>query len=101
MKKFVLATAAFVAALVLAAGRPARADIVVGFQPPPDLGGSIFPYLFCAMTCEGAGGFQQAYAATDFSGPITITGLEFFNYALLGLPYPFRLSTSMVTSPSV
>jgi hypothetical protein len=85
MKKFVLATAAFVAALVLAAG-PARADIVIGFQPPPDLGGSIFPYLFCAMTCEGAGGFQQAYAATDFSGPITITGLVFYNYDILGLP---------------
>jgi len=52
---------------------PAFADVTVGL--PPDSGtGNCFPF-----GCAYAGEYQQVYSHTQFSGPITITALEFFN----------------------
>jgi hypothetical protein len=52
---------------------PALADTVVGL--PPDSGtGNCFPYG-CAYNAE----YQQVYTHSSFSGPITITNLEFYN----------------------
>jgi hypothetical protein len=63
-------------ALVLAlciAALPALADTVVGL--PPDSGtGNCFPFG-CAYTTN----YQQVYTSSVFSGPITITNLEFYN----------------------
>jgi hypothetical protein len=53
---------------------PAFADVIVGL--PADTGtGNCFPFG-CAYP---NGEYQQVYNAGQFSGPITITGLEFFN----------------------
>jgi hypothetical protein len=52
---------------------PAMADVVVG--NPPNFGlGNCFPWG-CAYNAE----YQQVYASSDFSAPITITNLEFYN----------------------
>src|SRR5262249_6887744 len=59
--------------LVLRMGASADADVIVG---APGNAGNLFPFVSYngGMTSE----YQQAYAAADFSGPITITGLSFF-----------------------
>jgi len=59
--------------LVLRMGASANADVIVG---APGNAANLFPFVFYngGMTSE----YQQAYAAADFSGPITITGLSFF-----------------------
>lgn len=51
----------------------ALADTVVGLPADPG-GGNCFPFG-CAYNAE----YQQVYTSSAFSGPITITGLEFFN----------------------
>ena len=51
---------------------PAFADQVIGFPADPGTG-SFFPFGFYN------GEYQQVYTAGAFSGPITITKLEFFN----------------------
>ncbi len=52
---------------------PALADVVVG--NPPDQGtGNCFPW-----GCAYSGEYQQVYNQGQFSGPITITNLEFYN----------------------
>ena len=62
--------------LVLRMGASADADVIVG---APGNAGNTFPFVSYngGMTSE----YQQAYAAADFSGPITITGLSFFGNA--------------------
>jgi hypothetical protein len=51
----------------------AMADIIIG--NPADTGtGNCFPWG-CAYNAE----YQQVYASSDFSGPIIITDLEFYN----------------------
>jgi len=54
-------------------GASADADVIVG---APGNSANVFPFVVYngGMTSE----YQQAYAAADFSGPITITGLSFF-----------------------
>src|ERR1035438_8225275 len=52
---------------------PAMATVVVGL--PPDAGtGNCFPF-----GCAYSGEYQQVYTSSLFSGPLTITDLEFFN----------------------
>lgn len=69
MKKFPVCLALCLALTAL----PALADIIVGGPPAPGTG-NCFPFG-CAYNAE----YQQVYASSDFGGPITITGLEFFN----------------------
>src|SRR5262245_56582265 len=59
--------------LILRMGASADADVIVG---APGNSANTFPFVVYngGMTSE----YQQAYAAADFSGPITITGLSFF-----------------------
>ena len=59
--------------LILRMGGSADADVIVG---APGNSANTFPFVVYngGMTSE----YQQAYAAADFSGPITITGLSFF-----------------------
>jgi hypothetical protein len=58
--------------LILRMGASADADVIVG---APGNAGNVFPFV------SYNGEYQQAYAAADFSGPITITGLSFFGFA--------------------
>jgi hypothetical protein len=58
--------------LILQMGASADADVIVG---APGNAGNVFPFV------SYNGEYQQAYAAADFSGPITITGLSFFGFA--------------------
>ena len=52
---------------------PAQATTIVGL--PADTGtGNCFPF-----GCAYAGEYQQVYTSSQFSGPVTITDLEFFN----------------------
>jgi hypothetical protein len=63
-------------ALLLAA--PTFAGITVGL--PPDSGtGNCFPF-----GCAYSGEYQQVYSFTQFSGPINILDLEFFNTQVNG-----------------
>jgi len=52
---------------------PAMADIIIG-NPPDSGSGNSFPFG-SAYNAE----YQQVYGASDFSGPILINDLEFFN----------------------
>ena len=67
MNRFALASIAFLAA------SPALADVTIG-NPPLDNIGNCFPF-----SCEYNGNYQQIYGAGAFSGPLTITGLRFYN----------------------
>jgi hypothetical protein len=60
-------------ALLSLAALPAAADIIIGNPPDPGAGNS-FPFG-SAYNAE----YQQVYGASDFSGPILINDLEFFN----------------------
>jgi hypothetical protein len=51
----------------------AFADTIVGLPPSPNTG-NCFPF-----GCSYSGEYQQVYTHSQFSGPITITDLEFFN----------------------
>jgi hypothetical protein len=55
--------------LILQMGASADADVIVG---APGNSNNVFPFVIYN------GEYQQAYAAADFSGPITIYGLTFF-----------------------
>jgi hypothetical protein len=55
--------------LILQMGASANADVIVG---APGNTANVFPFVIYN------GEYQQAYAAADFSGPITISGLSFF-----------------------
>ena len=55
--------------LILQMGASADADVIVG---APGNTANVFPFVLYN------GEYQQAYAAADFSGPITISGLSFF-----------------------
>ena len=52
---------------------PASASMILGF--PPDAGAGNCDPFGCAYADE----YQQVYTHSLFSGPITITGLQFFN----------------------
>jgi hypothetical protein len=52
---------------------PAWADQIIGNPADPGTG-NCFPF-----GCGYQGEYQQAYTASAFSGPITITNLEFYN----------------------
>jgi hypothetical protein len=58
--------------LILRMGASADADVIVG---APGNAANVFPFVVYN------GEYQQAYAAADFSGPITITGVSFFAFA--------------------
>ena len=78
--------------VALLCGATLRADIVVG---KPDLGsGNCFPF-----GCNTGNRYQQVYAASDFSGPITLEDLEFFHTqfpggSVLNGNYTISLSTT-------
>src|SRR5262245_24710447 len=59
----------------MASAIPAVADVIVGLPADPNTG-NCYPF-----GCAYLGEYQQVYSHTQFSGPITITGLEFFNTA--------------------
>ncbi len=52
---------------------PAAANVTVGL-PADAESGNCYPF-----GCAYSGEYQQVYASNQFSGPITITNLEFFN----------------------
>jgi hypothetical protein len=61
--------------LLLGVAVPAKAGPLLIVGQPPDLGtGNAFPF---GENYNAT--YQQVYASSDFSGPITITGLAFFN----------------------
>jgi len=60
--------------LALAALYPATAGVVVIGNPPDAGTGNCYPF-----GCTYSGEYQQVYTASAFTGPITISGLEFFN----------------------
>jgi hypothetical protein len=63
----------FVLCLEISLVVPLMADIVVGL--PADNGiGNCFPF-----GCAYSGEYQQVYTSSQFSGPVTIIGLQFFN----------------------
>lgn len=55
---------------------PALASPIVVGQPADSRTGNCFPF-----GCAYSGEYQQVYTHSLFSGPITVTGLEFFNTA--------------------
>lgn len=65
--------AALLLGLLLLSVVPVLAVVTVGLPPDPGTG-NCFPF-----GCAYSGEYQQVYSATQFSGPITITDLEFFN----------------------
>jgi PEP-CTERM motif len=67
------ALAGAVLGLGFMAAMSATADVIVGTPADPDIG-NCFPWG-CPYNAE----YQQDYASSDFSGPITITELEFYN----------------------
>jgi len=74
MKRTTLLFAIITLALTFSVVVPAvRADITIGLPADAD-NGNCFPFG-TAYTGE----YQQVYTASAFSGPITITGLQFFN----------------------
>ena len=66
MKKILLLLAVSSVASV-----PVMADVIVGLPPNPGTG-NCFPF-----GCRYGDEYQQVYTASGFSGPITITNLEF------------------------
>jgi len=73
-----------------------HADTTVGL--PPDAGnGNCFPFG-CPHNFSQTH-YQQLYAASDFSGPISITGLSFFNTQFLngGTPATGTFTVSLST----
>jgi hypothetical protein len=59
--------------LGMAMAVPMMADVTVGLPADTDTG-NCFPF-----GCAYSGEYQQVYTSSQFSGPITITDLEFFN----------------------
>jgi hypothetical protein len=57
----------------LASAIPAAADVTIGLPADTNTGNS-FPF-----GSAYSGEYQQVYTSSQFSGPITITNLEFFN----------------------
>lgn len=64
---------AFFLLFLLAWASPAFSDTVIGL-PAASGSGNCFPF-----GCAYNGDYQQVYSASQFSGPLTITDLEFFN----------------------
>lgn len=78
---------AFFALLALAAAQPLVAGVIVGL---PSEGGNCFPF-----GCSSGTHYQQMYAASQFSGPITITDITFYGGDSIATgTYTFSLSTS-------
>jgi PEP-CTERM motif len=59
--------------MIFGAAGVAQADLTLGTPADPG-GGNCFPF-----GCGYTGDYQQVYNSSQFSGPITITKLEFFN----------------------
>lgn len=59
--------------LLLCAALPAMANPIVVGTPTAGVG-NCFPF-----SCNYNGDYQQVYTSSDFSGSVTITGLEFYN----------------------
>lgn len=78
------------ASLCAAAGSTASAG-TVSFTSPV-----LNPFGDCTPVCTPQ--YQQVYAASSFSGPITITGLQFeYNFGDFASTYVLSLSTSQNT----
>src|SRR5215469_8622352 len=61
------------AAALFAISLTAKADVFVGLPADPGTG-NCFPF-----GCAYSGEYQQVYASNQFSSPVVILGLEFFN----------------------
>jgi hypothetical protein len=76
-----------------------RASIIVGLPPDP-AEENCFPFA-CPHSFSMTQ-YQQLYASSDFSGPLAITGLSFFNTQLLAANPPstatFTVSLSTVST---
>jgi PEP-CTERM motif-containing protein len=96
------ALSSVVLAIGFMAAVPAMATVIIG-NPPDVVTGNSFPWG-SAYNAE----YQQVYASSDFSGPITITDLEFYNTQFDGfatqLPtgnWMISLSTASVTPSTI
>jgi hypothetical protein len=96
------ALSSVVLAVGLMVAMPVMADVIIGNPPDPG-SGNCFPFG-CAYNAE----YQQVYASSDFSGPITITNLEFYdtqsNTHATQLPtgnWTISLSTTSVTPVTI
>jgi hypothetical protein len=81
--------------LILAPGHPTRADIIIG---TPANSSNFFPFTSTTYVGE----YQQSYAASAFSGPITITGLSFFaapQSPLVSIDGDFTVSLAYSANP--
>jgi hypothetical protein len=73
-------------------GASADADVIVG---APGNTANVFPFV------SYNGEYQQAYAAADFSGPITITGLSFFPFqgGIVSIQGTYTISLAYSANP--
>jgi hypothetical protein len=79
--------------LILQMGASADADVIVG---APGNSNNDFPFV------DYSAEYQQAYAAADFSGPITITGLSFFaapQFGILTIQGTYTISLAYSANP--
>jgi hypothetical protein len=78
--------------LILQMGASADADVIVG---APGNTANVFPFV------SYNGEYQQAYAAADFSGPITITGLSFFAFqgGIVSIQGTYTISLAYSANP--
>jgi hypothetical protein len=86
-----------VAAALLAAPFLASASASALVIGAPATGGNFIPFGSSAGWPE----YQQVYAASDFSGTITIHDIEFYTYSGTGTPNPgvFKISLSTTSAP--
>jgi hypothetical protein len=96
------ALSSVVLAVGFMAAMAAMADVIIG-NPPDASTGNSFPW-----GSEYNAEYQQVYASSDFSGPITITNLEFYNTQFNGgatqLPtgnWTISLSTTSMTPSTI
>jgi hypothetical protein len=92
--KICIVSAAMLAALPSTTTRSFAGTLVVGAPADPG-SGNCFPFGCSSWEPE----YQQVYASTDFTGPLTITGLVFYNTQYILGPantgtYTIALSTT-------
>jgi hypothetical protein len=87
-----------VGTLTLLAFSTARADVLVG---SPGVNGNCFPFGCPSVPGAAFTQYEQLYSSTDFSSPITISGLTFFQTLVPGgtpSAGTFTLSLSTVSA---
>jgi PEP-CTERM motif len=84
--------------ILLILSAQSRGQITIGTADPGT--GNAFPFTIDGFAVNNR--YQQVYAASNFGGPVSISGITFFNTQLPGAifetaNYTFRLSTSNFT----